>query len=237
MITSPRSPQWPKSPPPLTAEESQILDQWRKYWHLELCKKIGVFDHYTVVFVETLKARTGALGRTLEIGPGLTEIAHLLDDVRTDAIDVDPYFAAELAKAYPKCNVIVGDIQSEQPALQPQTFDRVVAFHVLEHLRDLPVAIAQIKKAMKPGAAFDVMLPCEGGLMYSLGRQVTTARYFKKKFKRDFKKFISQDHVNTAAEVVKLLRTEFSVEFTVYYPIRIPSVHVNLCVGLRLRNQ
>jgi SAM-dependent methyltransferase len=235
--TKPAPSVWPKFPEPLTPEESQILDEWRKYWHLELCTKIGVFDRYTEAFVRTLAERTPKGGRTLEIGPGLTGVAHLLDDVRTDAIEVDPYFAGELAKALPHCNVIVGDIQSDLPALESDAYDRIVAFHVLEHLTNLPAALAQIKRAMRPGAVFDVMLPCEGGKMYALGRSVTTARYFKKKFNRDFGKFIAQDHVNTAAEVLGLLEREFVPEMTVFYPTKIPSPDVNLAVGLRLRRR
>ena len=228
---------WPKSPEALTAEESQILDEWRKYWHLELCTKIGVFDRYTEAFVRTLAERTERNGRTLEIGPGLTGVAQLLNDVRTDAVEVDPYFADELAKALPECNVIVGDIQSDLPALQSNTYDRIVAFHVLEHLPDLPAALAQIKRAMRDDAVFDVMLPCEGGMMYSLGRSVTTARYFKKKFNRNFAKFIAQEHVSTVAEILKLLNAEFVSEMTTFYPTRIPSADVNLAVGLRLRKR
>jgi SAM-dependent methyltransferase len=230
-------PVWPKTPEPLTDEESQILDEWRKYWHLELCTKIGVFDRYTESFVGTLATRTPKGARTLEIGPGLTGVARLLDDVRTDAIEVDPYFAAELAQALPHCNVIVGDIQTGLPALESNAYDRIVAFHVLEHLPDLPAALAQIKRAMRPDAVFDVMLPCEGGAMYSLGRRVTTARYFKKKFNRDFRKFIAQEHVSTCAEILELLGREFTPDLTVYYPTRVPSVDVNLAVGLRLRRR
>jgi SAM-dependent methyltransferase len=233
--TKPTPSIWPKSPQPLTDEETQILAEWRKYWHLELCNKIGVFDHYTEVFVRTLADRTKAGGRTLEIGPGLTGVGQLLNDVRTDALEVDPYFAGELAKALPGCNMIVGDIQSATSGLPSDTFDRVVAFHVLEHLLDLPAAIAQIKRAMRDDAVFDVMLPCEGGTMYGVGRSVTTARYFKKKFNRSFAKFIAQDHVSSVAEVLAVLKAEFVAEMTVFYPTRIPSVDVNLCVGLRLR--
>jgi len=228
---------WPKTPEPLTAEESNILDEWRRYWHLELCTKIGVFDYYTGRFVRSLATQTNKRRRTLEIGPGLTGVSKLLDDVRTDAIEIDPFFAAELAKALPDCNVVVGDIQSDIPALESDTYDRIVAFHVLEHLRDLPAALAQISRIMRRDAVFDVMLPCEGGVMYSLGRSVTTARYFKKKFNRPFSKFIAQDHVNSVAEILTALKAQFAFDWTAYYPTGIPSSDINLCVGLRLRKR
>jgi len=228
---------WPKAPDPLTSEESQILDEWRKYWHLELCTKIGVFDQYTAAFVKSLAARTPKGGRTLEIGPGLTEVAKLLDDVRTDAIELDPYFATELQKALPGCNIVVGDIQDDMPELANESIDRVVAFHVLEHLRDLPKALRQIARILRKDGFFDVMLPCEGGVMYALGRRVTTARYFKKKFNRDFSKFIAQDHVNSVAEVLEALKTDFEPVSSTYYPTRVPSPDVNLAVGLRLKKR
>jgi hypothetical protein len=66
---------------------------------------------------------------------------------------------------------------------------------------------------------------------------VTTARYFKQKFNRDFGKFIAQDHVNTVAEVLGLLKREFVSDMTVFYPTKIPSPEVNLAVGLRLRRR
>jgi SAM-dependent methyltransferase len=234
---SPKASIWPKSPPPLTAEESEILDAWRIYWHTELCTKIGVFDRYTEAFVRMLADRTPRGARTLEIGPGITGVAQLLNDVRTDAIEVDPFFARELAKALPNCNVIVGDIQRDLPALESGVYDRVVAFHVLEHLPDLPAALRQVRRVMRDGAVFDVVLPCEGGFMYGIGRRVTTARFFKKKFHRDFTKFIAQEHVSTVAEILSLLNTEFEAEGTVYYPTRVPSPDVNLAVGLRLRKR
>ena len=90
---------------------------------------------------------------------------------------------------------------------------------------------------MREDAVFDVVLPCEGGFMYKIGRGVTTARYFKKKFNRDFSKFIAQEHVSTVSEILSLLHTEFETETEVYYPTKVPSSDLNLAVGLRLRKK
>jgi SAM-dependent methyltransferase len=219
----------------LSQEDSRILDEWRLFWHTELSTKIGVFDHYTAVFVKEL-ARSGAsFPRCLEIGPGITDASNLIGPTRVAVVELDPYFASELAKAFPSLHVIVGDIQREIPELAGGAYDRIVAFHVLEHLRDLPAALAQIKRTMAPGAVFDVVIPSEGGMAYKLGRRVTTARYFKKKFNREFARFIAHDHVNSAREILALLKQEFIVEREIHYPLRVPTVELSLCVGLRLR--
>jgi len=228
---------WPKVIAPLTSEESGILDQWRRFWHTELSSKIGIFDHYSTAFIGALAERGRTFPQTLEIGPGLTGASRLLDPSRTAAVELDPFYAAELARALPACNVIAGDIQHDIPALRDGTYDRVVAMHVLEHLRDLPAGLEQIKRVMTADGVFDVVIPCEGGFLYSIGRQLTTARHFKKKFHRNFSKFIAQDHVNTAAEILPLLKRDFRAEWTMFYPSHIPSVDMNLCVGLRLRKR
>ncbi len=214
-------PKWPKSVQPLSKEDEQVLDQWRRYWHTELSTKIGVFDYYTAAFLKALDRRGGVYANCLEIGPGITGASKLMDAARTAAIEIDPFFASKLAEAMPSCNVMVGDIQGKIPELADKTnlFDRVVALHVLEHLRDLPAALAQIKRIMTADGVFDVMIPAEGGALYSLGRRATTARYFRRKFNRDFTQFIAQEHVNTAREILALLREEFFIEWEAHYPL------------------
>jgi hypothetical protein len=104
----------------------------------------------------------------------------------------------------------------------------------LEHLEDVPGALAEIDRVMKPTGRFSVLIPCEGGLGYALGRKLTTQRAFEKRYGLPYDWMISYDHINQAREVLRELEDRFVVEDRTYFPLRAPSVHVNLVIGLTL---
>lgn len=236
-MRAPDRAKWPKEIVPLNPAEMQILADWRTFWHTELGAKFGIFDFYSASFLRHVGGREGRrFSNTLEIGPGLTGASTFLDGVRSVALELDPVFAAELRARLPGCDIRVGDIQGETD-LETARYDRVVAMHVLEHLPNLPAALAQVKRILTDDGVLDVVIPCEGGFLYSIGRRFTTARHFKRKFGENFDRFIAQDHVNTAREIVDLLEREFRVTWSAYYPFIIPTPDVNLCIGLRLQKR
>ena len=78
------------------------------------------------------------------------------------------------------------------------------------------------------------MLPCEGGRGYSLGRTFTTKRVSEKRYDIDYDTIIRHEHINTAKEVLALLREMFSVQRQVWFPLRVQLVDANVAVGLEL---
>jgi hypothetical protein len=80
-----------------------------------------------------------------------------------------------------------------------------------------------------------VVLPCEGGLTYTLGRRLTTQRVFEKRYGVSFDWCIASEHVSTVCEVVDELDRRFVREQTSWFPTRLPTVHANVCVGLTYR--
>jgi hypothetical protein len=80
-----------------------------------------------------------------------------------------------------------------------------------------------------------VVIPCEGGLGYSLGRWFTAKRIFERRYKRSYEPFIAAEHVNKADEILKELQRSFVPENTCFFPLRVPSVQLNLCIGLTLK--
>jgi len=81
----------------------------------------------------------------------------------------------------PSVKVIQGDIQLRTP-FESGSFDRVVAIHVLEHLRDLPPAIDEIERVLASGGIFDVVLPCRDRRLL-LARKLSAERLFHRRFK------------------------------------------------------
>ncbi len=175
--------------------------------------------------------------RTLEIGPG--NGSHLeFEDIASQ----DEYVALELRESlssligdkYPNVTVAVGDCQ-EELAFEDNSFDRVLAIHVLEHLDNLPVALKEIARVLKPTGVFSVVIPCEAGKLYALGRRLTVQRRFEKRYGLPYRWMIEYDHVNTAAEVMQELDRGFTVDQRQFFPFRIPSVDANVVIGLTLR--
>jgi hypothetical protein len=85
---------------------------------------------------------------------------------------------------------------------------------------------------LRPDGVLSVVIPCEGGLGYGLGRRLTTQRIFERRYRTSFKWCIESEHVNQAREVIAELRRQFELANTTYFPTRVPSVDLNVLVGL-----
>jgi hypothetical protein len=82
---------------------------------------------------------------------------------------------------------------------------------------------------------FDVVIPTEGGLAYSVARKISAERMFRRRFGLDYQPIIRNEHVNTYAEVRSLLDASFSIETSRFFPFFVPLADLNVCVGFRLR--
>jgi SAM-dependent methyltransferase len=143
--------------------------------------------------------------------------------------------AEVMKKRWPKTKATIGDCQAYIPYPDGH-FDRIIAIHVLEHLPNLPAFLHQANRLLnKDRGQFLIVIPCEGGLGYSLGRRLTSQRIFENRYRQPYGPFIACEHVNQADEVVFELEREFSVEQTSWYPLKMSSIHMNLCIGLALR--
>ena len=228
---------WPKRIPPLTAEQKAIGDDFMKLWHEKLPRYSAVetFNHGWVV-----KHAPAGFSRTLEIGAGLGE--HLRFERLTAAqeaeyvtLELRQNMAAEIQRRFPRVRTVVGDCQ--RPLDFPDGyFDRIVAVHVLEHLPDLPAAIREAYRLCdKERGVFQVVIPCEGSLAYTLCRRISAQRIFEKRYKQSYRWFIDREHINLPHEVTEELERCFSVERRAFFPIPVPALFCNLCVAMNLR--
>lgn len=177
---------------------------------------------------------------TLDVGAGLGE--HLAYESLT-AEQLDGYVALEfrqnmadeIRKKWPAVRVSNADCQRTLP-FADGCFDRILAIHVLEHLSNLPSFLDEAHRLLNKNIGrFLVVIPCEGGLAYSLGRRLTSKRMFEKRYGQPYEPYIATEHVNNAAEVVREIDRLFVAETKTYYPLKVPSLHLNLCLGLTLR--
>jgi SAM-dependent methyltransferase len=228
---------WPKELPILTEKQQYISDDFMAYWHEILPKRyrlIELFNHNYPV-----KNSNTSFLKTLEIGAGLgehLEYEKLLSSQLKNytALELRPNLAKQIKASYPEIEIIVGDCQINIPKPQ-HYYDRVLAIHVLEHLPNLPAAIKEIHRVCNPNGQFLVVIPCEGGIVYSLARKVSAKRIFEKRYNQSYDWFISREHINKPNEIIEELLKYFSITHRAYFPFLIPSINLNLCIGLTLK--
>jgi len=224
---------WPKQLPTFTVEEQRVRDAFMARWLEYLPQRGGFVERFNHGY--PLRGGAGG-GRTLEIGAGLG--AHLryenLEDQQYYAVELLQELADSIEASYPGVRTLVGDCQKRLP-FDDGFFDRVLAIHVLEHLPNLPPALDEVARVLAPEGRFVAIIPCEGGLVYSLARRLTSKRLFEREFGREYDWFIRSEHINMPWEITSELEKRFHVADTCYFPLRIPSVSVNLIIGLTMR--
>jgi len=225
---------YPKSVPELTEEQKIIKDQWMIQWHEILPNKYTIIEKFNHVGGFQNKDIPVEC-RTLEVGAGLG--AHIAFEKLTHqdyyALELRPDMAERLHRRFPLVKVIVGDIQKEID-LPKEYFDRIIAVHVLEHLPDLPAALSQIKRLLKPNGFCEFVIPCEGGLMYSLARMISAKRIFERTYKMSYDWCIQSEHVNNCVEIIEELENAgFCITWRRYFPFLIPWYFCNLALGIR----
>jgi SAM-dependent methyltransferase len=222
--------QWPKPFPELTPEQEAIREDFMKHFHEIYSEEYGAIARFN----HRYPLRTAAAGaRTLEIGAGLGE--HLefedLSDQEYVAIELREEMAEEISRSHPGVRAIVGDAERKLP-FDDDSFDRAIAIHVLEHLPNLPAALDEVGRVLRPGGQLSVVIPCEGGFGYSLGRRFTSRRIFEKRYGTSYDWYIKTEHFNVPAEIVGELERRFRRLHRTWWPLKVPSVHLNLCIGL-----
>jgi len=220
---------WPKRVAPFTDEQRLIWEDWRRH-HLERMPE----EHTRVIrFNHEYVVRSACAGRTLEIGAGLGEHLHY-EDLTTQeyhAVELRENIAQAIRQDFPEAVTVVADCQRRLP-YEDASFDRAIAIHVLEHLPNLPGALDEIARLLKPGGVFSVVIPCEGGLGYSMGRRVTSQRAFEYRYKTGYSWFIENEHVNQAREILHELRRRFDFADSTYFPSHIPLIDINILIGI-----
>jgi SAM-dependent methyltransferase len=229
---------WPKTFPPLGPDQQRIRDDFMKYWHEVLPRRFGLVERFNHSY--SLRHVPPSFRRTLEIGAGLGE--HLYYE-RLTGEQEENYYALELRgnmsqqirERFPRVHTITGDCQQRLP-FPDGFFDRILAVHVLEHLPDLPSAVREMRRLCDPQrGGFSVVLPCEGGLVYTLARRISAQRIFEKRYNQPYRWLIEREHINQPHEIIGELERHFRITHRAFFPLLLPLIFCNLCIGLTLR--
>jgi hypothetical protein len=230
---------WPKTFPLLTPDQVRISNDFMKYWHEVLPKKFGLIDRFNHSY--PVRTAPDGFSRTLEIGAGIGE--HLKyerltpqQEAEYHALELRENMSAAIRERFPRIRTVTADCQERLPHPDGY-FDRILAIHVLEHLPNLPQAAREIYRLCdKVRGVFSVVIPCEGGLAYSLARRISAQWIFEKRYGQPYKWFIEREHVNRPHEILGELYPYFAVSHRRFFPFPfLPAVWCNLVIGLTLK--
>jgi SAM-dependent methyltransferase len=229
--------EWPKQLPPLSSEQQAIGDDFMRHWHEVLPRSYGAIEKFNHSYpLRFLPPKENF--RTLELGAGIG--AHLchedLSIQEYHCLEIRENMACEIANRYPGVRVAIADCQTAIP-YSDASFERVVVVHVLEHLPDLPRCLAEVKRVLGPGGLFSVVLPCDPGLAYEVARKISAERVFRQRYKLPYRWLARREHINSPREILSLLKQNFKEIDRAYYPLQVPIISVNLCIGITLKRE
>jgi len=222
---------WPKRLPVLTPEQAMIREDFVRVWLEVLPKRYGAIERFNHRYV-ILKNRPRPC-RTLEIGAGIG--AHLAyEDLKSQdytALELREELARKISDEDKGIHIIIGDVQ-EHIDVPDRFFDRIIAIHVLEHLPNLPAALEEIRRVIKPDGYISIVIPCEGGKAYELARNISARKLFEKRYRCSYDWVIKSEHVNSAWELLEELEKHFHIKNKTYWPLKLPSINLNLVIGM-----
>lgn len=107
------------------------------------------------------------------------------------------------------------------------TFERLIASHVLEHLPFPRLVIQEWVRVLKPGGVLSLILPCDPGWAWRLGRYLGPRRQAKRSgLPYDY--YMACEHINSIFNLNQILKYHFPNRQVVWWPLRLPLPDLNL---------
>jgi SAM-dependent methyltransferase len=112
-------------------------------------------------------------------------------------------------------------------------YDRIFSIAVLEHLTDLPAVLLRCRELLKPGGLFQAGIPSEGGFLWWAAWRGVTGPAYRLRTGLDYAMLMRHEHVNTAPEILALVRHIFQEVSVSRFPA--PLHHLSFYTYLEAR--
>lgn len=170
--------------------------------------------------------------RVLEVGAGTGEhlqfVRHTFDeyiitDLNPKTLEVA---RSKLSGKYDGKVAIEAQIDTNI-AYADNSFDRLVATHVLEHIYQPHLALKEWYRVIKNGGVLSILIPTDPGLAWRLGRHFGPRRnHLAQGIAYDY--VMAREHVNSCNNLISILRHYFPIGKELWWPFPIPSIDINL---------
>lgn len=167
--------------------------------------------------------------RVVEVGAGsgihLDYVRHRFDEyVMTD---LNPPMLDRIESTGRGGRVVASREDASALSFPDASFDRLIAAHVLEHLVNPHEVLREWARVLKPGGVMTLILPCDPGLGWRLGRAVgSRGKFIRAGIEYDY--WMAREHVNPINNLVPFIRYYFEDISEQWFPLRVPSMDLNL---------
>lgn len=160
----------------------------------------------------------------LDMGCGTGDHFPYIQSEKIIGLDILDEMLNKARKKYPNAELIKGDIFSMP--FENKSIESIVSHSVLEHLSPLEGAVKEIHRILSDDGEFIFAIPTEG-LLYILGRKLTTRRHVEKATGVDYEELLKKQHVNKCADIIAMLKKYFLLKKLRGVPFLIPSINLN----------
>ncbi len=192
----------------------------------------GYFLKKSHLWAERAFGPDANFAKVLEVGAGtgihLRFVRHAFDEYWITDLNT-PFLERAVAADTPRSKGVVRISQQDATSLTfpDDTFDRVIAAHVLEHLVDPHRVLREWARVLRPGGVLSLVLPCDPGIAWRIGRAVGSRGKFVKAG-IDYDYWMAREHVNPINNLASFVRHYFEDVDESWLPLRVPSMDLNL---------
>jgi ubiquinone/menaquinone biosynthesis C-methylase UbiE len=193
----------------------------------------GYFLQKSHIFLEKTLPKLDSVETILEVGAGTghhfphvqkTFSTYIMTDASTEMLAI-------AAEKYSK-EISLGLLEIDQQdatalSYSDSNVDRLIATHVLEHLPDPVNVLKEWNRVVRPGGLISIVLPCDPGLLWRLGRHLGPRRNAKK-LGLAYDYLQAAEHINSIFNLVVFIRHHFEFLTESWYPAKAPVPDLNL---------
>lgn len=171
-------------------------------------------------------------GRVIEVGAGTGEhlsfVRHSFDEYTLTDLDPKTLEVAKRKLADIPNGKVTFEVQTGSELAYPDnTFDRLVATHVLEHIYQPHLALKEWRRVLKHGGTLSILIPTDPGMAWRLGRHFGPRKNaIAQGIAYDY--VMAREHVNPCNNLIAILRHYFPESKEAWWPFPIPSIDLNL---------
>lgn len=193
----------------------------------------GLFYAITQYLESWMHRKISALqngGNVLEIGAGT--LNHLQYEKHHSSYDIIEPFT-ELYSGKPELQGIRNIYRDISDIPEGTHYGRIISVATLEHLTELPDALAASCKLLSKDGVFQAGIPSEGGFLWGATWRASVGLNFRIKTGLDYGELMRHEHVNRADEIIQLVRHFFHEVRISRFPL--PHGHLSLYAYIEAR--